>query len=259
MSNDVYRRYHVDIDALMDTRWGILYDMVGARVTEMLKTKWRERLSDEFSEYLSGVDDAEFKRRYAQRDRADLMLAYPTAMFLFLFDLLQDDLMDQTQSNPDFAGFRLTVNTYPYVLPPEEIEAFRQCVAFRLELEPDSVTMEFRPYADMDAAWLRREQYTAVILYNLDQWLQEAFSQNSNLRGAPDTVMLVPVLFKSKAEADKIKDIDIGDLPTKDPTELMRYSMCTLVHLRFAPPAEFSLPDFEALAKMGVRGRVEEE
>lgn len=259
MSSKYYRRYHLDIDALMDTRIGVMFDMVGEKVIDLLPTKWRERITDEFNEFLPLVDDAEYKERWKKRDRADLMMAYPTAMFLFLFDMLKDDLLEQTGASADFAGFKLTVNTYPYKLSADEMEAFRQCVAFRLEVEPQNVTMEYLPYSQMDAAWLKREEYTAIILYNLNQWLEEAFHKDSNLRGAPDTVMLCPLLFRSKVDANKLRDIDASELPTKDPTELLRYSLCTLVHLRFAPPSEFSLPDFEDLARHGIRGQVKRE
>ncbi len=251
MASKNYRQYYVDIDALMDTRLGTLFVLYGEEALKIVDTNWRTRISDEFDLFLDSYNHDEYSHAWTHRDRRALMCAWPTNMFIFIHDILAEDLLEQTGKDPDFGGFKLTVNHYPYQLEESEKEAFKSCVALRLDLNPVDVELRYIPYSQMNAQWLKQASYTAIILYNLDQWLGEAFKEDSPLNGNPDTVLLAPLLFKSRKVAEELREADLSELPSKDPTELLRMVLCTLVHLRFAGVEEFTVPDFNEIMPIG--------
>lgn len=199
--SDADQNVLVELDALLDTRIPSLARCNPDAAALMMKPAYWKRLSDDFEKYTEGmVTNEAFREMYAKRDKDTLLGALATNMCLILTTLF-DELGDQQVNSPHVGDLILTVNFWPYVLTPEETEAY---------LTNISVFVNNR--AKMQAVWYRPEEitptmlnteYSAYILYDYNYWLGVQ-AKNFEKVSAPTVTVFAPAMsfVRDFTEAD---------------------------------------------------------
>lgn len=116
------RRYLVDIDALMDTRYGLVKTNQPEALEKLELDAYRKRYTNVWAQIV-GIED--WSKKYKERNISALHNAEPTELLLGLKMLILEDIANIAMSTP-YETPKLTINMWPYTeLTNDELEAFR--------------------------------------------------------------------------------------------------------------------------------------
>lgn len=164
------RKILVELDALFDTVLGTLGAMSPQNAVDvLLSPSYACRYIDEFE----GFDTEEFKKRYAIRDRITLKNSTVTRALFYVHEFTQS-VAANTMDTPIIQDSSVVINTYPYLLEDSELEMIRSILRTRLPLRPE---IEF-VHLSMDKLnpLYISKNYSAVLLYNFNLWLEHFVS-----------------------------------------------------------------------------------
>lgn len=177
----------VDLDCLIDTRYGLLYQCWGGRVNAVDMQKYCERKTSRVWEHF-GVLEEEWKAAYAKRSVETLLKSAPTLMSVYLQNILTPAIM-QAMSSPIHNKPTLTVNYYPYRLEEWEVEDVKASVQEFVGKDV-SVKCVYIPTYEFTPEMIKRE-FNGWILYDLLEWLtmhNEALAKTP----MPDVTFFIP-------------------------------------------------------------------
>lgn len=187
------QRILIDLDSILDTRYGVLFKHNALAAAQALKDKqYYSRLNNDFT-WLGAMDVVTFQKLFDERDWEVLKDSPPTG-FIFALRTMIDDLADQRKNSPFADECILTVNTFPYELHPAEATEMAKLIGVFTGLGEKRIQMVSIPLANLSPLMVK-QQFTGMIIYNFREWME--LQQDAFLRhNMPQIVVLAPGLYK---------------------------------------------------------------
>lgn len=184
----------IELDMLLDSRLGVIAQMDVELADRILSSGYTTRKTDNFTTLDKTFDIEEYRRRYKARDVETLKESRCTPIAVVI-NSITNQLEKQQLNTPMVSGITITVNISPYNLTAEEKEVLRDMVSEYTSLTSDIKIVEI-PIKALTPT-LIKETFTAVFLYNFDEWLgihRDALS----VCKMPTVTMVAPALFVDK-------------------------------------------------------------
>lgn len=215
----------VEIDSILDTRLGVLMDIVPDQVPSILADSYHDRLWDVFP----GVDLLTFQRRYNERDVSILKNSWSTPMADLMTDFVMKTLK-QTLRTPFHKQPKIDINSYPYVLNDTDAEIIIAAVAAKTNQQCDVSMVSYSP-SDLNPVFLKNH-YEVVMMYDFQEWLEaHAVSGIWKKYTCPNVSVMAPLMVKNPDSYDKNMKIQniFSDYETLSKT------MAPYVDMQFLP------------------------
>lgn len=237
MTQNIY----VDIDALLDTRFGsvIMLDrrMDTNYASKLITANYSQRQTDKLSVLLPEFPNDMFIECYETRTVETLKVSRMTNIVPILKDLVSE-LGDTSRYLPDTPNVGITVNIYPYTLSVEERMTFKDIISFYINNV--TVTIIDKPPIGLMPSVIDAN-YAAVFLYHFDDWLtlhNKALMDNK----LPEVLFFGPRLFIGDIPTQHdLQEVYSSDIPMEiDPFKASEMALSEYISLRFIAPAAFS-------------------
>lgn len=217
----------VFIDMLLDTVYGTIRQISGEAADLLVASDaYRGRHVDIFNELTEGVvDDAEFKRLYAERDMEALFLAKHTEFVYYLRqDMLEgrNDMLRGAQVD----SMAIDINLWPYDVDPESAEIIRRSVAHYMPQEVVVKTVYIRP-EDLTPKYLEHN-YEMMAIYNHEDWLGHHYLTTLLAHPIPTFVVFTPTIASSGVVPEPTPEI-------RDPFSCRSAMLVLKVALHYVP------------------------
>ncbi len=177
----------VELDCILDTRLGTLAKMGVDTAVRALQNAYHTREHDVFE----GVDTEEFKRAYRERNVETLQHSGLTLLSTMLRGLAQN-LSEMAITRPYFDGVKIAVNTYPYQLNPELVEAIGKAVAVHVGSTAPVELVTISPQALTPTHV--KANYAMLFMYDFQAWM-EVHAQAFATTRLPDVSLIAPALY----------------------------------------------------------------
>lgn len=230
------QRILVDMDALLDTRLGVLMQMDHGETA--LTLGYRTRTSDRWAEMGLTVDQADYDRRYQARDVMTLAASRPTNV-AYLLNQITEYLSQLRLNAPMYETCEVIINTYPYHLDDETQKAICLSVGSWISME-SSVSCIRRSAREVSPSWLL-ENAEGYVVYDFNHWL----TQNEKALGStrlPRNLILAPSLYWN--ETPESDQVEVDELGKVNPFAALELALVEYLGLHFQPVAYFSLIEF---------------
>lgn len=224
----------VDLDCIVDTRYGLLVQKWGSRVNAVDMKKYRERKTSRVWEHF-GVPEQEWVTAYAARDAETLTHSAPTLMYVNLSAIMAAAVM-QAMSSPVHKKPTLTVNVFPYKLEAWELDDVVESVK---DIVGDDVSVRavYIDHRDMTPSRIRQE-FNGWIMYDFLSWLtthNEALAKSP----MPDVTFFIPSVINIGNENDD----EVNQSGDGSPFSVMRASLGEFVLIDTIDVMLYCLPD----------------
>lgn len=232
----------VELDALLDTRRGVLFGLNPEAGKGTLVSEYNYRPSDDMSVFQKVVTQAEFEEAYKKRNKDTLKKSIVTSMHFFLNELVRK-LEDNHRFNVDSAEeVEVMVNIHPYELD----EAERETLAIAIQSRVGVITpvrIVSIPLEQMTIAFLNQEDYTGVILYNFHEWSEKVLANlEHHPENAPGITLFAPALFLSNQPLPKEEDLKDEKGNPADPFQMLMSFLAEVIGLSFLPIRFYCTP-----------------
>lgn len=231
---------YLELDAILDTRIATI-DRIDPDVSKKLVKKgsgYWQRETDDFRALVPTWDHVAYTELYAKRDMETLQRATMTTVMVIL-NSLKETLDIQMADQVEVEGYGYEVNCYPYRLSDVEkdhlVLALRHYLGFIATIE-----LIYVPYQQLTLLMIR-SRYSEMYLYNLTEWLS-AIGENVKGDGrAPDTSMMVPMLYQDSTHIPTLDDYITTNERKLSPAETMKVVFAEYIGLDFITAECFSL------------------
>ncbi|MCK9517316.1 MAG: hypothetical protein M0Q87_14935 [Ottowia sp.] len=227
MSELKFSTAFIELDCLLDTRMGTLTSMGDSSIKAALDYGYYDRGMDLWP----GVNETEFKKLYASRDKIILMNSFMTLMGGILKDFVKKTI-EQVINTPFHYKPKVVVNIHPYVLTEDEVTniilAVKQVTLGLADIEVVDLS-----YEQITPIYVR-ENLSLVIMYEYYKWL-EIHSANGNFKkvSCPEVGMFGPGIYFKKPDY-KPKD-------NENPFEALEQLAAPFIALKLLPIEFFSI------------------
>ena len=186
------QRYLLDINMLLDTRYGAMRRIDAISADEVVKSpEYQTRYHDDFSKLSHGkISDTAFKEIYTSYDLETFALSLLTN---FIFHLRED--LKSTGLLIDRGifeqGVEIVLNTYPYHnLDAEFIKILLRAIRHYIPTIKCDVTFDHVEYGSLSPQLFARD-YEVMMIYDRESWL---LPNKEKLLGCkiPDKIILTP-------------------------------------------------------------------
>lgn len=184
----------IELDMLLDSRLGVISQMDINLADRILSRGYVNRKTDNFTVLDPSFDIDEYRRRYKARDVETLKESRCTPIAVVL-NSITNQLEKQQINTPLVSGITITVNIHPYRLTDEEKSVLVDMVSEYTSLTSDIKLIDL-PLSNITPTYIK-ETYTAVFLYNFDEWLSIHRDALSVCK-MPTVTMVAPALFVDK-------------------------------------------------------------
>lgn len=217
----------IELDALLDTRLGVLTSMGEDVLKTVLETDYLHRFIDRFK----GIDNIEFERLYKARNKNVLRYTIVTPMSKFLREFAEKTIA-QIKSTPFHYKPKIILNVYPYELSPEE-EVIMIATVRAITKELADIELVKMSYEEITPSYVKRN-VAIMILYDYATWL-ETQSTNENFKKitCPEVGLLAPRIYFKMPEHPPNED--------DDPFKAMETLASPLIKLHLMPIENFSM------------------
>lgn len=219
---------YVELDALMDTRLGALYQLNPALAMSYLVDGFGQRTRDQFEKDGQKVSFEEFKAFYDKRDKTVLTNASVTPVLDMIQSYVRTSLKT-TANSPIQTKPRIWINVYPYVLEDSEKQLIAKAV-YRSTTEAADVLFMDSPPAGITPKFFN-EEVTIAIMYRPDLWLEEHCSTELILKETCPSVSLY---------GPRMSFVDRVDDPSVDDFDIYMRAAAPLINLMLLPVRYFS-------------------
>jgi len=194
---------YVPLDALLDTRIGTLSRMNPDAAKAIADSWYHKRTVDVFDKNRSGINQAEYKKLYDDRD--EVTLQHSTMTWLPKYLMALTSRLTTNQGMPLLAEqFKIQINVFPYELSEQvetsiiaAMDAYTNGVA---EIE----IVSYRP-EDLTVNMIKFN-YDICYMYNFDEWFMKHTDEFSKVQ-IPEVRFVVPRLYLQDIPADLIEKV----------------------------------------------------
>ena len=224
----VYERILVSLDALLDTRLGVIAQKYPHLVSKFFHQRYYGRIQDKFKE----VPD--FDTLYKNRDKETLQNSLMTNITLLMGYFVRTSANEVLKGGqPNVLSFQ--INIHPYEMDAEEKQDLIGALEFHVgdaaEISVVSIPNEFlTPEAC-------KEQYAVLVMYDFANWLTMHSEKFKQVR-MPNMVVYAPKLLQKLPT--KAEQKEMGEM-NADPFEVAVIAASPAFSLRFLTVDTFSV------------------
>lgn len=239
----------IELDALLDTRIATVSRLNPEAALELLSSEYRERPCDDLGRLTKLITTEQYEEAYRKRDRETLIHARPTLMPFVLNEIVSRLEQDMFTTGARAESTEIEVNIYPYELNEQEREAIATAVMARAGLVTPVRTVSYPPF-HLSPRTINTDEYSALIIYNLQEWVDGALRVALDFRDCcPTVTLMAPALLNRLAEKLEPADLVDKDGQLIDPFRLHSQLLAPIIGLDFMPVEFFSLMDLNELVK----------
>jgi len=174
---------YIDLDAILDTRFGILYNISPKLAARIYSEKYLERHSDNFS-LMSNI---EFSERYRNRDNGVIRTPFPTHILKLLghhaLGMRQDSILKGGNG-----AVKVFLNIHPYNLSTSEIKLLENGLLSKL---PETTVVEVVNDSLLIPKTIKLRNIKTVIKYDGVSWINTLVSKSLIRIGEINDVELI--------------------------------------------------------------------
>lgn len=243
--------FHIYLDAILDTRIGLLHTLNPEAAIEVVKQaeKYRTRPSDELGFLSPLVDEAVFKEAWKNRTADILPHSVPTHVMSAIAPIIQK-LEKQKHLYPEMMeSIFVEVNVYPYILDPLVMNDIAVAVTAHLgTMAP--VKCVYEPPVKIAPKNLRNGNISMVVIYDLQEWINGALAEQHGVNEtAADVTVVAPALMQTIKGIPSPEQFVDNHGKQVDPHDLMQQLLSPIIGFDFWPIGIFSLMDITSLFK----------
>lgn len=234
----------IDLDVLLDTRLAALFATDWDWTIEVLKSGYRDRVTDSWNDIRPGLDVNKYLEIYNNRDEELLKTAKLTGFMSNLLSIVKLYQIDLACNSDTTQSVTFVINTYPYRLNQAVeyrlIEAVKQYIGSVVDTK---ITHE--PLSKLSIGYMVGLGYTQYVLYSLSDWCEHHFTNEDNfenMAGKYNFAVVAPRIARPLV-VEVEQELRERNLTEEDPFELTRVVFATMMDLSFLPAESFSLLD----------------
>lgn len=197
----------IDLDVLLDTRFGTLAHLYPDKMAGLLQNGYRERYHDDFTLLDPTIDMAKYQAIYNNRDKSVLAISRLSSFMMPLLEIIKEYEWEMTYELDACRNVQLIVNLFPYQLSDDEVHQFLDGLRLRLGLMIDIKFIRKDPKT-LNIVTLKYEGFTQYIMYHFNEWIGYHYQSEEKIRasqGRPDFVIVAPKLYSDyrKLQSDE--------------------------------------------------------
>ena len=238
----------IDIDALLDVRYALLYEMNEDWTHEhLMNGKYRRRISDIWDLLGSGISQEEYDRRYANRDKELLKKSTVTDLLPHLINVLEQYSEDSVNVPEMVNSVFLVINTYPYKFTKEEhlelIDVIQTYTGTSIEVRVTELSVE-----EMSLDNLCQLGYTQYVTYEFDKWMNYHYNDipEGGVVAKPAFHVIAPMRYIRRLDELDRSGLAQHGLTKVDPYEFAKELFSMIFTFTTLPLEVFSIVDFSA-------------
>lgn len=191
----------VELDCIFDTRLGTLAKF-GLDVYRDVQLKgYYNRVSDHFP----GVDDAEFKKLYRERDAVTLSMSGITHVVSIVRDFVSR-VHNLSATSPIKKIPRVDINLHPYNPPQSTLDLIEKALRVLIK---DRFDLGYVKYSPEDLHYdLIKHTYDHAVMYNIGLWISaQGEDWEKRNRAHSDLTVFIPLLAHGSNKEEIPSDI----------------------------------------------------
>lgn len=223
--DDTYSTLLVDLDSILDTRFGLLASIDTTYAENAIKAGYHQRTVDDFPD----VPFETFESLYRDRTKLALEKTRITPIALMVNDFVNKTI-DMSLNSPYKMLPRVMINVHPYELSPEEetliIQGLIGVVDQRADIQLVSYSVE-----KIHPLFVKR-YLSMMIMYRYDEWLKiHAYGDGFKKVNCSDIGLIGPEISFIKNEQD-VKE---------NPYRAAEFMFQPIIGLKLIPVNNFSI------------------
>lgn len=184
-------RLYIELDALMDTRAGVLTIMDPGKTAKLMHDKsYAQRVIDAFPDF----GEEEYKKRYKERDA----IVLKNSMITPAVDIVKDfssRVCSRRLGTPLLVKPEIHVNTYPYVLTDQEKYAIGLGMVAKMPVVPKVVFIHKKP-EELTPGFVKA-RYNTMVMYDFCEWIEmHSVTEAIKETPIPEVTVFTPALVK---------------------------------------------------------------
>ena len=192
---------YVELDAILDTRLGLLFNINPDLVKVALSNNYKDRTED----YFIGIGKEDFAEKYSKRDKQVLINSTVTGIFGILNSIITE-IIKNSITTPVDCNPVLYLNIYPYVLDTDEQDIIISAI---VAITRKLITVEVVNMTPTEVTpGFLKERVTVAIMYEHHKWLL-ANMETLKTDPSPGLALVGPMLyFGDKPDKAKLVEIE---------------------------------------------------
>lgn len=244
------------LDSILDTRHGVIKKTHPELFAQLRNSaNYYLRKTDQWDKVHPDLNHQLLSLRYSARDVDIIKHSQLTMVVRIAIDLITDIIDRIKDNNPNIAAFYFVINTYPYNLTVDLITEISKKFLIQLGYPDLPIGFVNKPWKEIGPNFLKENNIRYWYCYHYEEWLRENFepldgkepSSDSQIVGAPDTKMFVPMLAQDQAGVDAFLD-ELEEKIHIDQYTLTKAIFRNIVELEFLPVSTFCTIDIEKFA-----------
>lgn len=244
MSRDVLKGdaiFLVDLDALLDTRLGVLASLSHEAFAEVIRNpEYAVREDDDLSRFTDKVTREQFLDAWKNRNEECLLSSYITNILheikRLTFEVAEVALKEK---DPRMSGdCYVDINYYGYKLSKEVTDEL--CLQVSKWCYPGTTVKA----VDIHPAWIRlaylEQNYTHYFVYSMKAWLAAAVGEDYQGPPAKGVTIVAPALFDLD-HADEKQELRREDFKPNEVFGLAELGFANLMCVKYQDPYWFSM------------------
>ena len=233
----------IDLDAILDTRTGVLFEINPEEAIQILQKGWTSRTSDELEPFSDIITTEMFNEAYENRSKFTLATSRPTNVLKRLAPELRKLIISSAKTNSRLDDYCLVINLYPYNLTDAEAKDIQAAIAETLgEHTPVRVTNYLPSSTTLSNLQLR--EFTDYITYDIQGWIEREFGgvvKTEDFISVPEIAIWGPSLAKKTDAHQTLINTEPGLSEKDDPWEFLKITFGPFVNLNWMEVSDFSL------------------
>ena len=233
----------IDLDAVLDTRVGALFDIDAVEALSILDHGFRDRKSDTLDGFKTTITNEQFHEAYENRGIHTLQVSRPTEMPAILCGETARLMMVASRGGEPLEDYCVILNVYPYVL--SEIQTYEMAEALK-ELLGKGIPVRTinLPVGSSRLDYLKMRDITDYITYDIKGWIEREFQDCTNPEDfvfEPNISVWGPKLMISDTGLEKVRN-ELPDLNDNDnPFDILKVIYGPFVNINWMEVRDFSL------------------
>lgn len=240
----------VDLDVVLDTRIGALFEIDPDEALSILDQGFRTRKADTLEQYKTNITTEQFKAAYENRGVGTLQVSRPTEMPTILCGETARLMMVAARGGEPLEDYCVVLNVYPYNLT--EIQTYEMAQALTELLGKGVPVKAINLPADSSRLeYLKMRGITDYVTYDIKGWIEREFSHCTDPEDfvfEPQISIWGPKLLLSPDAYDNVR-MSLPDLnDTDNPFDMLKVIYAPFVNINWLEVRDFSLVDLSQTA-----------
>lgn len=235
----------VDLDALLDTRIGAIYNFDEKEALSLLEQGFRERTSDTMDGFDTYITTEQYKKLYEERGIDVLQVSRPTQLPIILCGETARLLRIAVRGGSPLEDYCVIINTYPYNLSElqvyEFVEAVKELLGEGVPVRAINLTED-----STKLVYLKMRDITDYITYDIRGWVEREFKDCEKPEDfilEPNISVWGPQLLISNNALENVYN-ELPDLTEADnPFDMLKVIYAPFVNINWMEVSEFGLVD----------------